>query len=454
MSEQSVENFPSPAAPPRLSLPLKIYNWLSWPLEPVWRTVLLVRVILGKERNNRALEKLGRPSAARPDGLLIWLHGVSIGECQALRPVIERLGEAHSDCHFLLTTSTAGSLKTLEEQGLPPRTIHQFAPLDSRLAVRRFLHHWKPDVFALSERDFWPGTIMWAQRWAAQNGKQTLLINSRMSNASFERREKYRSFYEPLLSGFPRILLQDQESLLNFTAFGIDPSKLEVVGNIKSASPPLPDQPELSSSLAAKIGQRSIWVAASTHAREAETIAQAHVTATKLGAQKLLTINAPRKPEAVALHRKAAENLGLKTRLRSEGLENIDQIDMLIIDSLGEMGVWFRAGQLVFMGFSLATPDDGVGTPPLTGKNPFEALALEKLVVHGPTVGNFQESYDALDHAGATRRVETVEDLAALIVSFDGAEQQLAAARRYMAEAQQPVRRTVAVIEAALKAAS
>ncbi|MEO0498719.1 MAG: 3-deoxy-D-manno-octulosonic acid transferase, partial [Pseudomonadota bacterium] len=143
------------------------------------------------------------------------------------------------------------------------------------------------------------------------------------------------------------------------------------------------------------------------------------------------------KPEAFELQAQAARAAGLHVALRSSMPDDLAGVDMLVVDAIGEMGVWFRAADLVFMGFSL--PASG---SPLTGKNPFEALALGAAVIHGPDVTNFAESYEALDAEGATRQVSSVGELAHLIANRNGLPAMQVAAESWLADARRPLERT------------
>ncbi|MEO0636750.1 MAG: glycosyltransferase N-terminal domain-containing protein [Pseudomonadota bacterium] len=433
---------------PRPGYLLRLYSALGSVSLPLWRIAMKWRLRRGKEHPVRVEEKFGVTSVTRPGGPIVWLHGVSVGEAMALRAVIIALGEARPDLHFLLTSSTTASADALKQNGLPPRTIHQFAPADTRSAVDTFLAHWRPDAIAFSERDFWPGLIRWSQEWGSQRGVHPLLINSRMSEASFVRRRRAGRLFQDLLGGFPHILLQDTASLARFKAIGAKEEALEVVGSMKVASPPLPDTPALSAAFRKALSDRPCWVAASTHRQEVQTIVKAHIAATELE-PRLLTVVAPRKPEVFELQAQALQDAGLTVAMRSSMPDSLRETDALVIDTIGEMGVWLRASNLVFMGFSL--PDEG---QPLTGKNPYEALAVGSVVVHGPDTTTFAEDYATLDAAGATRQVNSVSELASMIAHRDEFPTMQAAGAAFLANGRAPLERTVEAILHALDKSS
>ena len=126
---------------------------------PLWRLILRWRQGKGKEDPARVSEKMGRNLAPRPDGEIVWVHGVSVGESLSLLTLLAELGKALPDANFVLTTNTRTSADTLAKMGLPPRVIHQYQPSDTTPGIQRFLKHWTPSVAVFSELDMWPSLL-------------------------------------------------------------------------------------------------------------------------------------------------------------------------------------------------------------------------------------------------------------------------------------------------------
>jgi len=109
----------------------------AWTLASAITPALLrARARRGKEDPVRLGERRGHASLPRPEGILVWIHGASVGESIAALPLVAALLEK-SRRHVLVTTGTVTSA-TLMAERLPPRAFHQYAPLDSASAVRRF----------------------------------------------------------------------------------------------------------------------------------------------------------------------------------------------------------------------------------------------------------------------------------------------------------------------------
>ena len=159
---------------------LRLYLALRY-LVPLFATPFLKRRLArGKEHPTRWTEKLGRTTAERPSGPLIWLHAVGLGEVLSLRGIITAMGKIDPSTNFLITSSALSSAKAIEGQ-MPPRTQHQFMPLDNAQFSQHFLNHWQPDLVIWAEQDIWPGLIC---DIAKRNIPQAL-VNARMNAFSF-----------------------------------------------------------------------------------------------------------------------------------------------------------------------------------------------------------------------------------------------------------------------------
>ncbi|AML50394.1 3-deoxy-D-manno-octulosonic acid transferase [Falsihalocynthiibacter arcticus] len=373
---------------------------------PLWRLILRRRLAQGKEDPNRFQEKLGLGLTPRPKGEVIWLHGVSVGESLSLLTLLAELGKAIPKAHFVLTTNTRTSSDTLARMGLPSRVIHQFQPCDNAPAVQRFLTHWQPSVAVFSELDMWPCLLTETHKMQIP----MLLINARMSERSVHRRRFLKGVYRKMVQLFDRILTQEDVSRDNFIAMGAGAKTTQTTGPLKIASAPLPDLPEERAALELAIGARPHWLAASTHPSEEERVLKAHLIALKT-LPDLLLIIAPRHPKFANETLSMARPLftGIAQRSKKNAIQTSTQL--YLADTLGELGLFFRLAHTAFIGHSLVSQDG-----PLPGKNPYEALALDTLVMHGPVYSDFTYIYDSLKDAGATHQISAPEDLAQAVL--------------------------------------
>ncbi len=128
------------APPVPLGLALKAYRQGTSLMRLVAPLLLKIRERQGKEDPGRRRERLGQADRPRPEGPLMWLHAASVGETNAVLPLIERLTTRNPRLSVVLTTGTVTSAG-LAAPRLGPRAIHQYVPLDAPEYARRFLDH-------------------------------------------------------------------------------------------------------------------------------------------------------------------------------------------------------------------------------------------------------------------------------------------------------------------------
>jgi len=374
-------------------LALTAYRSLGRLLTPAAGWLLDFRQRRGREDAVRRGERLGIASQARPAGPLVWVHAASVGETNAVLPLIARLAECGTVP--LLTSGTVTSAQVAAHRLAEP-AIHQYAPLDLPRFLARFLDHWRPDLAILVESELWPGTIQAAHG----RGIPVVLVNGRMSDRSFRRWRSARWLARAVLAPIELCLVQTQADAERFGALGA--RAVAVAGNLKfDAAPPEVDAAALAG-LAGAIGARPVFLAASTHAGEEEAVLEV-LPALRAAAPGLLTIVAPRHPPRGAGIAALAAARRLKTARRGAGEPLTVETEVYVADTIGEMGLWYSLATAAFLGGSLV---------PHGGQNPIEAVKLNTALVHGPHVGNFAEIYAALGEAGGVTPMAGPDGLA------------------------------------------
>ena len=374
---------------------------------PLWRLSVARRARRGKEDSDRLAERFGHPSAPRPEGPLLWVHALGIGEAAAMLAVIRTVHTVRPDVTVLLTTGTRTGAEGLARMGMPDGVIHQYSPVDAPGPVSRFLAHWRPNALLLAELDLWPLMLTRLRAGCIP----VVMTNARLTDHRFAGRQKMRALMGDVLALVDRMLVQDDQTRERLIFLGADPDRVQVAGLLKAAAAPLPDAPD-HAVLSAAIGGRPLWLAAATEARELPALIAAHACARK-ARPGLLMILAPRQlTDADAATRALTAAFGTCPRRSAGGLPG-SQDAVYLADTVGEMGLWYRLSPQSFIGHSL--PVNGT---PLGGKNPFEAVALGSAVLHGPCTGNFAESYGALAVAGGGLPVNGAPDLAEAILGL------------------------------------
>ncbi len=366
---------------------LALYRGLTTLGAPLITFYLRRRKALGKEDGPRFGERYGMPSHPRPSGRLIWLHAASVGESVSMLPVVERL-LVDPGTSVLLTTGTVTSARLMHER-LPPGAIHQYVPVDRLPWVRRFLDHWRPDLALWAESEFWPNLLT----EAAGRGVPLILLNGRISDRSFARWRRQPRLIGKLLASFVLCLGQTPQDAGRLAELGA--RRVACRGNLKFAALPLPVDDGVLRRMAAGIEGRPRWLAASTHAGEEAIAGRLHRSLAPRH-PGLLTIIVPRHPSrGEAIAGELAE-MGLTVARRAAGQPVEAATDVLLADTMGELGLLIRLAPLVFMGKSLI----GRG-----GQNPLEPARLGASVLFGPHMDNFAEIADRMASGGAALQV-------------------------------------------------
>lgn len=386
--------------PPPPGFVLRLYRGLMRLAEPLAPRLLGRRLARGKEDAARLPERMGRPSLPRPAGFLIWVHAASVGETNAVLPLIHRLRQEHPDRHLLLTTGTVTSARIALER-LPAGALYQSIPVDVPRFVGSFLDHWRPDLALFVESELWPSLVL----ESADRGVPLVLLNGRMSHSSYKWWRR-TGLARPLMSRYALVMAQNEGLRVRFHRLGA--RRVEVVANLKFDAPPLPVDAAQLELLRQAIDARPLLLAASTHPGEEETIIVAHALARQRLPQ-LLTIIVPRHPHRGAAVQELAQKAGLSTVLRSAGAMPGPDCEVYIADTLGELGLFYSLAGIAFIGGSLI--EHG-------GQNPIEAVALGASVLSGRHVMNFTDAYQALWRSGGGRAVEDAGQLAAAFVDL------------------------------------
>ncbi len=360
------------------------YRIASYFIMPFLPFYLRWRVKQGKEEPLRMKERFGKASLPRPDTPLIWVHAASMGESQSVMPLVRRWAEAFPQVHILMTTVTVTSARHVVTR-LPENAFHQFAPLDTPLAIRRFLKHWQPDMACFVDSELWPNMIVTIHAF----GIPLALLNGRISDSSAQRWHKVRAFSEQLLQCFTHIFAKSDEDTRRFANLGaVNPVSF---GNMKFSSPPLPSDSKLMGELIGEIGGRPVWLAASTHEGEEIMIGEIH-SHLQEAFPGLLSIIVPRHNTRGDTIREALEMQELRVVQRSRKETIKAHTDVYIADTMGELGIFYRMASIVFIGGSLV---------PHGGQNPLEAARLDCAILYGAHMDNFREFCTELEQAGA-----------------------------------------------------
>ena len=361
---------------------------------PIIELILLLRVKKNKEDFGRLNERRGISILKRPEGELIWVHASSVGESMAALSLIERLVSSENERNVLVTTGTLTSAQLMMDK-LPDRAFHQFTPIDRPAFVKRFFKHWKPDLLLIMESEFWPMQINTAKKF----GIPIIAVNARLSEKSFLRWRIATSLSSTIFEDLSLVISTNKEQGSRFSKLGA--KNVVVSGNLKRSAPKLNVDLNVTRVLSEQIGNRPVWLAASTHIGEDRPVME--VTNRLLDRfPNLLTIVAPRHPNRGKDIAELGSKMGLKVARRSCGEEIVRETQLYIADTLGEMGLFFHISDTVFVAGSLV---------PVGGHNPIEPAHFDCAIIFGNLMSKNREVADEMLSESAAITVHDDKEL-------------------------------------------
>ena len=353
-------------------------------------------------------ERLGfLPPAIRNDGRkTIWLHAVSVGELIAARPLISGLKRVLADHRIVVSTTTLTGQRLARASRTDDYEGVFYFPFDWSLVVRRTLRHIQPDVVVLIETELWPNFL----RQCRLSNVPTVVASGRLSQRSFGRYAIVRRFISRVLGDISMLVMQSEADAERARLLGAKPHQLMVCGNIKYdvavGAEALPGaEPDIGGRLALS-GQAHLIVAGSTAEGEEEIIMDAfRIVRGTGGLEDTRLVIAPRRPERFDEVARLIARSGFKFGRRSQlpSSDNDDQAstpipalpvseakhsnppptaEVILLDSIGELGDLYRHATVVFVGGSLV---------PRGGHNIIEPAAHSKPIVVGPNMDNFRQ---------------------------------------------------------------
>ena len=334
----------------------------------------------------------------------IWIHAASVGEVNAVMPLIHALLKRYPDRHITLTTSTPTGGEVAQKQ-LPAGATHCYLPIDFNWASRRFINHLQPCCALIMETELWPHVY----RHCVSSGAPLLIINARLSEKTLDAPDWLRALCPHVLANVTAILARSDADRERYISLGAAADKVKTIGNIKLITPTHSSVEPIS------LG-RPFVLAASTHDDEELRIAKIWLELKEK--DKRLLVIVPRHPKRSAAIQQQLASLNCSVAVRSNHDAIDETTDIYLGDTLGELPSFIAAADFVFMGGSLV---------PIGGHNILEVAQLGKGVLFGRHMETFSDEAKLFLDAEAGIQVDgdemLQESITALLADPEQAQQ-------------------------------
>jgi 3-deoxy-D-manno-octulosonic-acid transferase len=367
----------------------------------------------------------------------LWVHVPSVGELLATRRFLQALKQAFPTSPILLSCLTPTAYAAAHEKVSEVDAIIYF-PLDHPVIIARVLRHIMPQAFLFTETEMWPNCLSRLQR----KGIPTILVSGRFSARASARYRLLSPLFIPILRNLTRCCMQTQVDADRLLQVGVPSERVIVTGNFKVDG--ITEGSTHGKEILATMGlaDRVLLIGASTHPGEEAMLLNAS-RRLRVAAPRLLLLLAPRHPQRFAEVEQILKVGGYRYQKRSQGLNvPVPEIEVFLLDTLGELASFYPGTALVFVGGSLVK---GPG-----GHSVIEPALAQVPVCFGPYTRNFSTVVEELLREGGAFVVQDEDSFCqqALPLLTDVQTRQEAGARAFavIQRGQGAVERTLAVV--------
>jgi 3-deoxy-D-manno-octulosonic-acid transferase len=386
---------------------LAVYRLLVILVAPLALLLLRLRMAGPAELRARWAERLGRVPEQK-DRPVMWLHAASVGEVNAVAGLARALLDRYPDHRLVISTFTiTGRAEAIRRFGGGgddgnDRVETLFVPLDTPMAVGRWLKRVRPRLAIVAETEIWPELY----RGCAKRGIPLVLVNARLAGRAMRRYQRFRSLFVGALSAVDLAICQSDEDAERFRELGLEEARVAMAGNLKFDSAIPDDLGETVRRLRGQWGERPTWVAGSTRPGEEAIALAAHARLREHRSDALLVL-APRHPDRSDEIRTLIDKAGMAHQPVGEDVAA--ETAVVLVDRIGVLVSCYAAAPAAFVGGSLVD----VG-----GHNLLEPAAFGKAVIAGPHLHEQADSAAALRGNGALIEVSDAEGLAEAVESI------------------------------------
>lgn len=372
------------------------YKFLSYLFHFFSNFYLRIRVVKKKEDIKRFKEKIGKYKIKNNKNT-VWFHASSLGEIKSISPLIIYYNKIIKK-KILITTATLSSAKYCHNFFKScPDIIHQFSPIDTPIAVKKFLNHWKPEVALITESELWPNLIFETKKRC-----KLILLNARLSRKSFNRWKYIKNFARIIFLQFNLIIAQSKETKKFIEYFNVN--KIKYFGNLKFYQN---ENKKVQKKI--KITNKKFqWVAMSTHSGEEEILFDT-IKILKSKKHFFQCILVPRHIDRIKKIINVIKKNNLTYKIYDGKKDKTLVNDILIINTYGQASIIFEQVKTVYMGGSFVRHG---------GQNPLEPAMQNCKIFHGKHVENFTEIYKYLKKNNISKIVNNQNHLAKELINI------------------------------------
>ena len=352
---------------------LLIYRYLSNLFFIPILFFFFLRFLISKETISSVLEKFSISRKKRPEGDLIWINGVSVGESKTGIAVAREIKKIKPESSILFSTSTLSAYNLLSKS--KNNFVVIFFPIDINFLIKRFLKYWNPSSVIFIESEIWPNIFYILK----EKSIKLSILNARISKKSFINWKRVSFISKSVFPLIDQCYTQNKDSLKRFKELGA--KNVKRIQNLKYISQGLEVDCIIYNKIFKQLKSKRVVTLFSSHAEEEKMFADIFRVLSK-DISNLFFIIIPRHTYRI---KKITDQLNKDKflfLLRNESNFKITNENLLLVDTFGELGIFFKLSEIAVVGGSFSNHG---------GHNPIETKDFICSLIFGPHMENFED---------------------------------------------------------------
>ena len=352
---------------------LLIYRYLSNLFFIPILFFFFLRFLVSKETISSVLEKFSISRKKRPKGDLIWINGVSVGESKTGIAVAREIKKIKPASSILFSTSTLSAYNLLSKS--KNNFVVIFFPIDINFLIKRFLKYWNPSSVIFIESEIWPNIF----NILKEKSIKLSILNARISNKSFINWKRINSFSKSVFPLIDQCYTQNNDSLKRLKELGT--KNVKRIQNLKYISQGLEVDNVAYKKIFEQLKSKRVVTLFSSHAEEEKMFADIFRVLSK-DISNLFFIIIPRHTSRIKKITDQFNKDKFLFLLRNESNFKISNENILLVDTFGELGIFFKLSEIAIVGGSFSNHG---------GHNPIETKDFNCSLIFGPHMENFED---------------------------------------------------------------
>ena len=329
----------------------------------------------------------------------VWFHAVSVGEINAIWPLILKLQEEERSYPFMLSTTTATGYKHLKTLTKETDFLIFYFPFDLPWVIKSLFNFAKVKILIITETEIWPNLLSECNK----RNIPIILANARLSDKSFKNYRLFKFYFKNVINSFTEVLSQSENDSFKFKELGLEKSKLKTLGNIKFSSNGFPKDNSNNVEMIPEKSNEIKIIFASTHKGEEEIAVNLYKKLLK-DYKNIKLIIAPRHIDINRINQisKLISQNSFLPVLKTDNKVISSNKEILILNTIGELVKYYEMSQITVLGGTFVK----VG-----GHNIIESIRAGSYTIIGPYNFKIRELTTLFKNEDAIVQVNNISEL-------------------------------------------